>query len=290
MKANKDRLYSDTKFLTELRPYRNHLNMESLDKVVDFMKEVMIESGLSVKEQKWKVNEKEYTNVIAVYNTGQNRTLVVGAHYDVFGEKPGADDNASAVAGLLETARLLGENKPEIDYSIELVGYCLEEPPYYGTEYMGSHIHAQSLYKNQVDVIGMICYEMIGYFSDKPNSQKFPSPELSEIYPNTGNFIMTVGIDKYDNFNKKVRQLMSEASDIAVYNISIPTNHQLISIAELSDHVNYWKFGYNALMINDTSDLRNPNYHKQTDTIETLNFDKMTEVVNGAYNAITKII
>jgi hypothetical protein len=83
---------------------------------------------------------------------------------------------------------------------------------------------------------------------------------------------------------------MSEASDIAVYNISIPTNHHLISIAELSDHVNYWKFGYNALMINDTSDLRNPNYHKQTDTIETLNFDKMTEVVNGAYTAITKII
>jgi hypothetical protein len=290
MKALNNRLYLDTKFLTELRPYRNYQNIGTLDKVVTYIKEVMIKSGLTVKDQKWIADGKEYTNVIGIYNQGQKRTLVVGAHYDVCGDQPGADDNASAVAGLLETARLLGENRPEIDYSIELVGYCLEEPPFFGTENMGSHVHAQSLYDNQVDVIGMICYEMIGYFSDEPNSQPFPSPELAKIYPSTGNFIMTVGIDKYDSFNKKVRQLMSEGSDIDVHNVSFPSDNSLAGLASLSDQRNYWKFGYKALMINDTSFVRNPNYHQSTDTIQTLDFDKMTEVVNGAYNAITKII
>lgn len=290
MKAQNKRLYSDVKFLTEIRPYRNYLNLESLEKVVAYIKGVMVESGLFVQEQKWIADGREYTNVIGIYNPGQTRTLVVGAHYDVCGNQPGADDNASAVAGLLETVRLLGKHKPDIDYSIELVGYCLEEPPFFGTENMGSYVHAQSLYKNKVDVIGMICFEMIGYFSDEPNSQPYPSPELAKIYPSTANFIMTVGIDKYDTFNKKVRQLMSEGSDIEVHNISFPANNSLAGLAGLSDQRNYWKFGYNALMINDTSFVRNPNYHQSSDTIETLDFDKMTEVVNGAYNAITKIL
>lgn len=274
MKAKKNRLYADVKFLTELRPYRNYLNLDTLTKVVIHIKEIFIESGLQVNEQKWIANGIEYTNVTGIYNPGKKKTLVVGAHYDVCGNQPGADDNASAVAGLLETARLLGENKPDINYSIELVGYCLEEPPFFGTEEMGSYIHAQSLSENKVDVIGMICYEMIGYFSDEPNSQPFPSAELAKIYPNTGNFIMTVGIEKFDSFNKKIQQLMSEASDIDVYNISFPADSSLASLAAMSDQRNYWKFGYKALMINDTSFVRNPNYHKLSDSIETLNFDK----------------
>ena len=290
MKAKLNRLYKDVEFLTKLRPYRNYLNLNTLNKVVSYIKEIFIETGLEVKEQKWIAGGKEYTNVIGIYNPGKRRTLVVGAHYDVCGDQPGADDNASAVAGLLETARLLAEGKPDINYSIELVGFCLEEPPFFGSKNMGSYIHAQSLYENKVDVIGMICYEMIGYFSDEPNSQPFPSPELAKIYPGTANFIMTVGIEKYDSFNIKVKQRMSDASDIGVYNISFPSNHPSARLAGMSDQRNYWHFGYKALMINDTSFIRNPHYHSQTDTIETLDFTKMTEVINGAYNAVVKII
>jgi len=290
MKANKDRLHHDVKFLTELRPYRNYLNLTTLATVVSYLKDVFTESGLELQEQKWIAKGTEYTNVIGIYNPGQSKTLVVGAHYDVCGDQPGADDNASAVAGLLETARLLAEYRPQIDYSIELVGYCLEEPPFFGTENMGSFIHAKSLFHNQINVIGMICYEMIGYFSDEPNSQPFPSPELAEIYPSTGNFIMTVGIDTFDDFNKKVNQLMSESSEIDIYNISFPSSHNSAGLAGMSDQRNYWHFGYQALMINDTSFIRNPNYHLSSDTIDTLNFDKMAEVINGAYNAIVKII
>lgn len=285
-KANTSRLFSDVKFLTELRPFRNYQNLDSLKQVVEYVKNEFIQAGLEVKEQKWEASGEEYTNVIGVYNGGKSKRLIVGAHYDVAGDQPGADDNASAVAGLLESVRLIGENQPELDYAIEFVAYCLEEPPFFGTKDMGSYVHAKSLYDEKADVIGMICYEMIGYFSDEPNSQKYPSPVLEDLYPSTANFIMVVGVEEYDVFNKKVHKLMSENSDIDVQVISFDTVGDL---AGLSDQRNYWKFGFQALMINDTSFIRNPNYHKSSDTIETLDFPKMTEVINGTYNAMINI-
>ena len=202
------------------------------------------------------------------------------------GDPPGADDNASGVAGLLETARLIGNNEPNIDYQIDFVAYCLEEPPFFDTKFMGSYVHAKSLYKTKVDLIGMICYEMIGYFSDEPNSQKFPQPEFASMFPGTANFIIVVGIDKYIGFNQRVHSLMSEHGQIDVQGISLPSTH---SLAGLSDHMNYWHFGYPALMINNTSFMRNPNYHMVTDTIHTLDFEKMTEVVNCTYHAIVHL-
>ncbi|MBL7831267.1 MAG: M28 family peptidase [Saprospiraceae bacterium] len=289
MKAQKARLYEDVRFLTEIRPFRNHLNTESLERVCVYISEHFSNAGLLVSTQKWIAGGKEYTNVLGVYNPGKPRRLIVGAHYDVCGNQAGADDNASAVAGLLETARLLGKHKPQMDYTVELVAYCLEEPPYFGTELMGSYIHAKSLFDAGVDVLGMICYEMIGFFSDQPNSQPFPFPEFSQIYPSTANFIMTIGIDKFDEFNKKICSLMSEGSTIDVYNLSFSMSNIHLGLADLSDHRNYWRFGYKALMINDTSFIRNPNYHAHTDTIDTLDFDKMTEVVNGAYHAIVNM-
>jgi len=286
MKAKKDRLYTDVQFLTEIRPYRNYLNLETLERVCSYIKKEFQEAGLVTKEQKWLAGGREYTNIIATYNKCEGKRLIVGAHYDVCGDQPGADDNASAVAGLLESARLIGTDKPQIDYQIDFVAYCLEEPPFFGTQEMGSFVHAKSLYENNVDVLGMICFEMIGYFSDEPNSQPFPSAELAKIYPNTANFIIVVGIETHDEFNQKVKSLMSEHAEIDVQVISFPTKEGL---AGLSDQRNYWHFGYQALMINDTSFIRNPNYHLQSDTIETLNFEKMTEVVNCSYNAIIKI-
>ena len=286
MKAQKERLYNDVKFLTELRPYRNYLNLDSLAEVCRYIKNEFTKAGLSIEEQKWVAGGREYTNVIATYNKDKKQRLIVGAHYDVCGDQPGADDNGSAVAGLLETARLIGHNKPEIDYRIDFVAYCLEEPPFFGTDSMGSYVHAKLLHDNNIDVIGMICYEMIGYFSDKPNSQPFPDPGMAKIYPNTANFIIVVGIIDHKGFNNKVHSLMAKDSKIDVQVISFPS---LDGLAGLSDHRNYLKFGYPALMINDTSFVRNPNYHLLSDTIDTLNFDKMTEVINSSYNAITKM-
>ncbi|HEX8561448.1 MAG TPA: M28 family peptidase [Flavobacterium sp.] len=283
MKARRSRLYNDVEFLTELRPYRNYRNVDSLNKVCDYVRLEFAAAGFDVQDQTWKIDGIEYTNVIGTYNKGKQKRLIVGAHYDVCGDQPGADDNASAVAGLLETARLLGESRPELDYQIDLVAFCLEEPPFFASHQMGSYVHAKSLHDQNADLIGMICFEMIGYFSDEPNSQSFPDPALAEIYPHTANFIIVVGISEFHDFNERVKSLMSEKSEVDVQSISFPSENGL---AGLSDQRNYWKFGYPALMINDTSFIRNPNYHLKSDTIETLDFEKMTEVVTGAYHAI----
>lgn len=285
-KARKERLYKDVEFLTTLRPYRNYLNIDSLNKVCEYLKKEFNRSGYDCAEQKWTVSGNEYKNIIASFNQEKSKRLIVGAHYDVCGDQPGADDNASAVAGLLETARIIAENNPSIDYRIDFAAYCLEEPPFFGSKKMGSYIHAKSLHDNSAEVIGMLCYEMIGYFSDKPGSQPVPFPELAEIYPGTADFIIVVGIKKYNDFNNKIHKLMSENPNIKTEVISFSSPDGL---AGLSDQRNYWKFGYRALMINDTSFLRNPNYHNTSDTIETLDFNKMTEVINSAYNAIVKI-
>ena len=285
MSAQKDRLYRDVEFLTEIRPYRNSRNLKSLQKVSNYILEEFSNSGLEVEEQKWKVKKKEFTNVVASFNKEKSKRLIVGAHYDVAGRTPGADDNASAVAGLLETARMIQENKPEIDYRIDFVAYCLEEPPHFGKQEMGSFVHAKSLWAINADVIGMFCYEMIGYFSEKGILDKHKSAvgELAREYPDNGQYIVVVGNEDYMDFNEKVHSLMSEGSGIDVQIANLPPYHEW---AEMSDHMNYWKFSYPALMINDTAFLRNPHYHDKSDTIDTLNFGKMTEVVNSAYRAV----
>ncbi|MCJ7819941.1 MAG: M28 family peptidase [Bacteroidales bacterium] len=286
MKAQKDRLFKDVAFLTGVHPSRSWKNLETLEKVSYYIKKEFEKAGMQTEDQKWIAKRREYKNIIASYNSDKLIRLIVGAHYDVAGDQPGADDNASGVAGLLETARLLMEEKPELDYGIDFVAFCLEEPPFFGEETMGSYIHAESLFKKMTPVIGMICYEMLGYFSDEPGSQRYEEPEiagLAGLYPDTADFIIVVGIEKHKSFNEKFHRLMSAGSEIDVQVISLPESSRY---AELSDQRNYWPFGYKAVMINDTSFIRNPNYHRGTDTIDTLDFDKMTEVVNSAYRAI----
>ena len=238
MNANKTRIYKDVEFLTQIRPYRNYQNVETLRKVCNYIIKEFTELGLDYEEQKWIANGKEYTNIIASYNTHKSKRLIVGAHYDVCGDQPGADDNASAVAGLLESARLIVQNAPQIDYRIDFVAYCLEEPPFFATNEMGSYIHAKSLYINNVDVIGMICFEMIGYFLEGAGSQTYPSPDLAKIYPSVGNFIVVVGIQDYAEFNNKVHSLMSANKKIDTQVISFPEKEGL---AGMSDQRNYWK-------------------------------------------------
>ena len=287
MSANTERIYKDVEFLTSITPARNYQNLRSLQKTYTYVNDQLTRAGAKPAMQTWTAQGKGYTNVTASYNAGKRQRLVVGAHYDVCGNQPGADDNASAVAGLLEIARLVFEQQPSIDYRIDFVAFCLEEPPFFASEFMGSYIHAKSLNDESADVIGMISLEMIGYFSDEPHSQPYPTPELTKLYPHTANFIVVVGIEKYADFNNKVHRLMSVDSEVDVQVVSFPPDNGL---AGLSDQRNYWKFGYNALMINDTAFIRNPHYHMQSDTIDTLDFKKMTAVINSAYKAVTNIL
>jgi len=294
--TNQQNLTNHVRFLTELNPARNYQNIESLAKASAYIEQHFESLGLETRRQVWTVYGQEYSNVVARYtsplpNEGSEPRplLVVGAHYDVAGDQPGADDNASAVAGLMETARLLAELKPDLAYDIELVGYCLEEPPFFGGSDMGSYVHAKSLHDAGIPVKGMICYEMIGYYSDEPGSQPVPDPSLVGLVPTVGNFIGVIGRPENGEFNQAFYQAMAKDSEIEVVGIGLPDQHfpsALSGLVGMSDQRNYWKFGYPALMINDTSFVRNPHYHQVTDIMDTLDFDRLTQAVNSAYRGI----
>jgi Zn-dependent M28 family amino/carboxypeptidase len=284
--VSQERLYKDVEALTSIQPARTYANLASLNKAADYIYQEFKKLDCQLEVQTFTVNGKEYKNIIASFGKKEAERVIIGAHYDVCGDQPGADDNASAVAGLLETARLLHAQKPSLSYRIDFVAYSLEEPPYFATEHMGSAVHAKYLHDNRIPVKAMICYEMIGYFSDKPHSQQFPDPALSKLYPNKGNFIIVVGRQGQESFSGKMQSLMKANSSIDVQSINFPYSEGL---AGLSDHRNYWKYNYPAVMINDTSFLRNPHYHKKSDTIDTLDFKKMAEVVKGVYAAVTQL-
>ncbi len=286
MKASVERLYQDVESLTSIVPPRNYQHIASLEKAAAYISGEFRKLGVEVTEQPFEVSGKTYKNIIASFGGPGEARVVVGAHYDVCGDQPGADDNASGVAGLLETARLLQEQEKALPYPIELVAYCLEEPPFFGTDSMGSAVHAKSLKRKGAKVKAMICYEMIGYFSDEPNSQGFPDPELRKHYPHEGNFICVVGKTDQIEFTHKVRQIMQSNCSVDVQAVNLPEGFGLVG---LSDHRNYWKLGLQAVMINDSSFLRNPHYHMKTDTIKTLDFKRMAEVVTGTTAAVLKL-
>ncbi|MCB2408600.1 M28 family peptidase [Hymenobacter lucidus] len=283
MKANQDRLYADVEFLTELRPARSYRHPASLNQAADYIKAEFEKLECRVEEQPFRVDGQPYRNIIASFGPADAELIIIGAHYDVCGDQPGADDNASAVAGLLETARLLAASPAPLTRRIDFVAYSLEEPPFFGTEDMGSAFHAKSLHDQHVAVRAMICYEMIGYFSDAHGSQRFPDERMAQLYPSTGNFITVVGKQGQESIVEQVKKLMQSHAAIDVQSINLPS---AVSLAGLSDHRNYWRYGYEALMINDTSFLRNPNYHQPSDTIDTLDFRRMAEVVNGMLGVI----
>ena len=281
IEADKEQLYKHVEFLTTLRPFRNYQNLESLKKVCDYLKEEFRQYGLEPREQSYTVEGQEYQNIIASYHPDKPKRMIVGAHYDVCGNQPGADDNASAVAGMLESARMTAEANPVIDYGIDFVAYCLEEPPFFASENMGSFKHAESVKGLKGDLIGVINYEMIGYFHE--GEQPYPDPRLKAMYPEKANFIAVVGKQRYHDFNQKVYELMKADAAIDVQMIDHPMVEDL---AGMSDQRSYWEFDIPALMINDTSFIRNSNYHQMSDDIDTLSFDHMREVVSSTYRAI----
>ena len=254
----------------------------NLDKSANYIRQEFEAAGAIVSEQTFQVNGKTYRNIIARFGSENLERIVVGAHYDAADQKPAADDNASGVAGLIELAHLLGKTK--LRAKAELVAYSLEEPSFFGTTQMGSYFHAQSLEHSQIKVRLMIALEMIGYFSDTPNSQKYPVSLLGLIYPSKGDFIAIVGSFGDIASVRNVKSAMIGATDLPVRSINAPPFNGL----DFSDHRNYWHFGYNAVMITDTAFYRNPNYHTAQDTAEKLDYNRMAQVVEAVFAAVVE--
>jgi hypothetical protein len=275
------RLREHVRTLVEEMFPRDFKHPQNLDRAAAYISNRFIEAHGSVVKQPFAVKGKTYQNVISSFGPATGERIVVGAHYDAAGEMPGSDDNASAVAGLLELATLLGSTP--LKTRVDLVAFTLEEPPHFNTENMGSAVHASSLKKQNTPVKIMICLEMIGFFSDAPSSQKFPLPLMGLAYPSKGDFIAVIGKIGHGDVVRRVKKSMRTASALPVYSFNAPA---FMAGVNLSDHINYWKQGYDAVMVTDTAFMRNSRYHTDEDRPETLDYERMAMTVQGIYAAI----
>lgn len=263
--------------------HRNFKDVQELNRVSAWIREQMRLFGIPCQYQNYKVNDEPYRNVVCSLKNINTDKVIIGAHYDVFEDKSGADDNASGVAGVIETARILASERKRLKASVDFVFYTLEEPPYAGTEQMGSFIHAKSLEKQKENIQGIYILEMIGYF-DSNLVQEYPIG-LKWLYPSHGNFIATVGNLQSREMTADYCNAMKNLNQLQCERIIAPS---FVQSMDFSDHLNYWNLGYPAMLITDTGSYRNKNYHTDQDRIETLDVGKMAQVVNGLVNTILK--
>lgn len=267
--------------ITKTGKFRTYKNIDQLNQTAAYIKTVFEQYADSVFIQEYLVNGQIYKNVICSFGAENKQRIIVGAHYDVCDDQEGADDNASGVVGLLELSRMLKGQK--LNKRVDLVAFSLEEPPYFRTEYMGSYIHAKSLVDNKIDVYGMISLEMIGYFKDEKNSQSYPIGLLSLLYGNKGNYITLVKKFGAGSFTRKFCRKYKATKAIRTKKFAGPPS---LAGIDFSDHLNYWNFGFSALMLTDTSFFRNKNYHEPTDTMETLDIKRMAKVIDGVFDTL----
>jgi Zn-dependent M28 family amino/carboxypeptidase len=206
--------------------------------------------------------------------------ILIAAHYDAVPGTPGADDNATGVAVLLELARMFATEP--IKYPLRLVAFDMEE---YGL--LGSTDYAAKLKQEKLKLRLMMSLEMLGYCDATPNSQNYPPP-LERFYPNKGDFIALIGnlrtLPDLINLSRSIRQSGTPSEWLPV-----PNRGLIVRETRLSDHAPFWDAGYPAIMVTDTAHMRNPHYHKPSDAIATLNLDFLTGVCQGLERGIRKL-
>lgn len=277
-----DEIRRHVEYLAAIEPPRSHAHMASLEKAVQYIRHELRTVTREIRIEEFDVKGRKYKNVVANLGPKGSPLIIIGAHYDVCGDQPGADDNASGVAGLLMLTKLLAANTA-LTQRYELVFYSLEEPPHFRTEYMGSAVHAANLKANGMPVRYMISLETIGFFSDKKGSQEYPFP-LGVFYPSTGNFIAMVGRSADATLIDYLKGGFMKGTDLKLISLAAPS---FVTGVDFSDHLNYWKQGWPAVMITDTAFMRNHNYHELGDTPDTLDYVKIVEVVRGVHRAVT---
>jgi hypothetical protein len=282
VRADPAMLRAHVEFLTTQISPRSADHPEQLERAAAAIARTFTAAGARVSMQEFDARGRHYRNVVARFGPEpsiEHPLLLVGAHYDAFctGEAlPGADDNASGTAALLELARLLGTQN--IQRPLMLVAYTNEEPPFFGSAQMGSAVHAASLARDRIPVTGMICLEMIGYYA---KTQRWPNWTFELLYPSRGDFIAVGGGWNDRALVRQVKSGIRGAGGIRVLSFTGPRE-----TLDASDQRNYWLEGWPAVLVTDTAFLRNPNYHTRNDTAKTLDYVRMARVVDGVFNAI----
>jgi hypothetical protein len=280
--ALRDRLQEHVRILAEEIGERNYWQPEGMQAAADYIDRTLRAAGHEPIRHPVPTREQEFHNIeVRLPSDGlSSQIFVIGAHYDTVRGSPGADDNASGVAVLLELARLL--RGAELDQPLHLVAFANEEAPFFGTAAMGSLQYAHTARERGDDIVGMISLEMLGYYSDEPGSQSYP-PLLGHFYPDRGNFVAFVG-------NLRARQLVLQAiaafrehADVPSEGLAAP---DLMRDVLRSDHWAFQQMGYPAIMLTDTANFRNPYYHGPGDTADRLDYETMARLTVSLARAI----
>lgn len=228
--------------------------------------------------QDYSYHDRIFSNII-VSITGKTRPeeiVLVGTHYDTVAGTPGADDNASGIALLLEMYRMSKHESPA--RTLRLAFFTLEEPPVFCSEFMGSAVHARETFNHKENITAMISLEILGYFSDQKGYQSFPFPLMSLVYATAPNFVAVVGNLSSRSLVNNIATSLRKTEGIGIEALS---TFSFVPGIDFSDHRSFWKMGYPAAMITDTAFYRNPNYHTEKDTIDSLDFNRISALLRG---------
>jgi Zn-dependent M28 family amino/carboxypeptidase len=264
----------------------NFLKVAELEAAARYIETALAGSGLTVATQHFLSGPAEVRNIEVEVKGGARASeiVIVGAHYDSVLGAPGANDNGSGVAAVIELARLFAAEKPA--RTLRLVAFVNEEPPFYHSDAMGSRHYARRSKERGENILAMLSLETIGYYSDLPGSQRYPFP-LGLFYPSTGNFIAFVS-------NLTSRALLHETLASFRRHAGIPSEGvaapAIIPGVDWSDHWSFWREGWAALMVTDTAPYRYPHYHSAQDTPEKVDYERLARVVTGLHGMLRELV
>jgi Zn-dependent M28 family amino/carboxypeptidase len=260
----------------ERSPYGGRRHLATVE---NFIEKELASYGLRVESDYFSYRGANFRNIVGRLSAQRGASsIILGAHFDSVPGTPGADDNGSGVAVLLEAARLL--SRARLRSELLFCAFNLEE-----LNMIGSSHFAKKLKSAGAKVDAMVSLEMVGYTDSRPGSQKYPLG-LSAFYPDRGDFIGVIGNWNSASLLRRFARQMRQVRGLPVETLSVPGNGGLIPAVRLSDHSPFWDAGYPGLMITDTSFFRNPNYHGSTDTLETLNLDFMAKTCEGVMRGV----
>jgi hypothetical protein len=285
IQATEGRLKEHLQALTVGIGERSVLVPGNLKKTADYIRHFFQGIGIEAHLEPYDYLGLQVVNVVASVQLSPcpSRRILIGAHYDSVAGTVGADDNASAVAVQLETARQVAALKEgqTIDLAVVFVSFALEEPPAYGTRYMGSRVYAEQARRRQETIDGMLCLEMVGFTCSEPGCQSYPFPLMFLGYPQVGNFIGIVGNFESRSLTRIVFSSFRKNRDLPAVKLTVPFNGWIMPAVRLSDHAAFWDAGFKAVMITDSAYFRNPHYHLTSDKMDTLDYRFMAELVES---------
>lgn len=261
----------------------------ALEAAAEYVRSEMIDLGLDTALEPFRFRGGIHHNVVALEPGADPYAprILVGAHYDTVRGSPGADDNASGVATLLECARVLV--REELRATVELVAFSLEEQQ--ATTYrVGSRRHAAAAREEGTAYAAALVFEMVGYTRPEEGSQEIPWLLRWMDLPRTGDFLAVVGDGRSRHLLPRFEEAAAEAApELRVVTFRSPLRGWLVWQTRLSDNASFWSEGYPALMVTDTAFLRNPHYHRRTDTADTLDYGFMTMVGEATVEMVRRL-